>query len=218
MRTIPLLSITATLSAILPAAAPPTIKTAEPVEITRLNERIQIRFLDRKSFGISRIGIPTYHDNVRWFMPENPTEEAVMQEIKKKGLEVAVFLVGRHALAASLGTIGYGGFPNETVRPQPLTIASASIERAGLQGPVSFTSPSDAPLPETGSLLAEGRTALAAIGQGAGYDVRKGDWTVAMRPLRASNQGCIECHTSASYTPKPGDALGIVMYVYRRRD
>jgi hypothetical protein len=220
MRTLLLLSLTATIF----AATPPTVKTAEPIEISRLNDCIQLRFLDRKAFGINRIGsMPgqgsVYPMAVLWgelgkplvvkissaqnagflahgtriFQPENPTEQAVIDQLRQKDLEVVVYLVGRQSLA-------------EPVTPTP---------RAGLQGPAAITLHSDTKLPDQVAIFSAGRTALATIGQDQGYDAKQGEWTVAMRPLRASNQGCIQCHTSVTSAPKLGDALGVVMYVYR---
>ncbi len=197
-----LLTLTATLTAILSAATPLIIKAAEPVEITRLNEYIQVRFLDRKSFGMARVAPVRRHGNLRTFVPENPTERALVEQMREKGLEVVVFLVGRQALPESASGIG----------------------RAGLQGPASVTWNPDAALPETAVLLSEGKEALKTIGEGKGYDIRSGEWTVAMRPLRASNEGCLGCHTSGAAAsnglaaPKLGDALGMAMYVYRRHE
>jgi hypothetical protein len=193
MQTITLLSLTATLATVLSAATPPTIKIIEPSEIARLNDCIQIRFLDRKAFGFGRIAPSQFH-GMRIFQAENPTEQAVVAQLRQKGLEVAVYLVGRQALTAA-------------VFPTP---------RTGLQGPASITLLGDSRLPDQASLLAEGKTALAEIGQGPGYETRKGDWTVAIRPLRASNQTCIQCHTYGEFAPKMGDALGVAMYVYRK--
>jgi hypothetical protein len=197
MRTGLLLSLTTTL-AVLSAATLPTVKTIEPVEISRLNDCVQLRFLDRKAFGINRIGPGRYHQGLRTFQPENPTEAAVIEQLKEKHLEVAIFLVGRQALIASPWIIG----------------------RAGLQGPASVKLLQDAELPDAAFLLSEGRIALAKTGEGS--DVRTGNWTVALRPLRAGNQTCVQCHaaqySSGESSPKLGDALGVAMYAYRHHE
>lgn len=179
---------------VLAAAAPPTIPNAVPNEIARLDECIQIRFLDRKSFGMSRIAV-AYH-GMRRFQPENPSEITIVDQLRQKGIEVAAYLVGRQALS-----------------PQPFL-----TPRARLQGPASITLLPDTRLPDEESLFSDGKAALASIGQGSGVDLKRGEWSVAMRPLRASNQGCVQCHTTVSGAPKIGDALGVVMYVYRQRD
>jgi hypothetical protein len=184
-----LLSISATLF----AATPLTIKTAEPIEISRLNDCIQRRFLDRKAFGMMRISPSQFHGR-GIFQPENPTEQAVVDQLRQKGIEVAVYLVGRGALSDP----------------------ALPTRRAGLQGPAAITLLADTQLPDQAAIFSEGRAALATIGQGQEYDTKSGEWTVAMRPLRASNQGCIHCHASVTAAPKLGDALGVAMYVYRQ--
>ena len=67
------------------------------------------------------------------------------------------------------------------------------------------------------TLLDDGRRALLSFQKGEGYDIRKAGWTVAMRPLRASNERCVQCHVAggAESKLKIGDALGAAMYVYR---
>jgi hypothetical protein len=196
MRSLALLSLTATLT--LSAATRLTIKPTVPIEISRLDECIQIRFLDRTAFGINRIGaMPAAHfQGMRAFRPENPIEQSVVDQLRQKGLEVAAYLVGRQALAKT----------------------PASTPRSGLQGPASITLRSDTQFADEASVFSEGKTALASIGQGPGYDLKKGDWNIAIRPLRASNQTCIQCHTTVEATPKLGDALGVVMYVFRQRE
>jgi hypothetical protein len=192
MRPLALLYLTATLT--LSAAAPPVIKPSTPTEISRLDECIQIRFLDRRTFGINRMGVGAH--GMRMFQPENPTEQSIVDQLRQKGFEVAAYLVGRQALAET---------------PVPTS-------RAGLQGPASITFHSDTEFPDETFVFSEGKKALAAIGQGSGYDVKKGEWNIAIRPLRASNQTCIQCHTTVDNAPTLGEALGVVMYVFRQRE
>ena len=182
MRIAILLSFT-----VLVAAAPP--------EITRLDECIQTRFLDRKAFGMSRIAVPSFH-GMRVFQPENPTEITVVNQLRQRGIELAIYLVGQ-----------------QTLSPQPFP-----TPRARLQGPASITLLAHSAPPVEEALFADGKAALASIGPCPGSDLKEGEWSVAMRPLRASNQACIQCHTTVNGAPKIGDALGVVMYVYRHRD
>src|SRR5258708_27978752 len=101
MRTLPLVL----LMAVLPSNAGhlPQIRNTEFEELSRLNECIQARFLSRTSFGMSRIAVPSiaYH-RLRMFHPENPTELAVVEQIRKKGYDLAVFLAGRTVLSSPL--------------------------------------------------------------------------------------------------------------------
>lgn len=48
----------------------------------------------------------------------------------------------------------------------------------------------------------------------AGHEVRTGDasWAVLMRPVLASKQECLGCHTNA----KPGATLGVMVYAVRK--
>lgn len=178
--------------AFLPANAGhlPATRNPEFEELSRLNECIQTRFLSRTSFGMNRIA--AQHHGARTFHPENAGESALVDRIRKKGYELAVFLAGRSVLEA----------------PLPL----------GVQGPAFVTNLRDAKqLPGPDTLLPQSRAALASFQTGDGYDIHMGDWTVAMRPLRASNESCIACHNARASRPgvQIGDALGVVMYVFR---
>ena len=137
---------------------------------------------------------PSVVHGIRIFQPENPAEQAVVDQLRQKGFEVVAYLVGQQALADA-----------------PLDSA-----RARLQGPASITMPPDVQFTDEAVVFSEGKRALASIGQDPGYDLQKGHWTI--RPLRASNQSCIQCHTYPGSAPKLGDALGVVLYVFRQRE
>lgn len=171
---------------------------AGPDLISRLDECIQNRFLDRKAFGMQRI-LPFQFHGIRQFRPENATEQAVVNQLEHNGYEVALYLAGRNVvLIPPLG---------------PLDVP----HRFGVQGPAYITRLRDPrELPEAESLFEESRKALAEFQSRQGYEVQRGDWTVALRPLRASNEACVHCHAAAGSLVKIGDPLGVVMYVYRR--
>ena len=48
----------------------------------------------------------------------------------------------------------------------------------------------------------------------AGRERRAGatDWDVLMRPVRATKQACLKCHTGT----KQGDTLGVMVYAVRK--
>jgi len=170
-----------------------SLRNSEPEEISRLNESIQKRFLDRTSFGMSRI-LPNQYHGIRTFQPENPTESAIVNELQQKGYELALYLAGRNIL----------------VTPTPAQ-PPLGQRRYAVQGPAYITHlQNTAELPAADVLLEDSRAALSSFAKGDGYDIQKGAWTVAFRPLRASNAGCVQCHSV-----KIGDALGLVLYVYR---
>jgi hypothetical protein len=147
-----------------------------------------------------------HHRDVRDFKSENPAEQAVIDAFQSKGYEVIVYLAGRKILEQP---------PAETqIR-----------YRYGVQGPALITGNSmPADPPSTRWLLAESRTALESFEIGDGYTLKRGTWTVAMRPLRAANSGCVGCHTSGVARDKDdskaklavGDPVGVAIYAYRQ--
>jgi len=190
MRLLILASLAAHLT--LPITAP------EPGELNRLDDCIQRRFLARTTFGMGRI-LPNQFHGVRQFHPENTTEQAVVNQLDQKGYQVALYLAGRSVLDV------------------PSQIPNLPPYRYAVQGPAYITPlphPEDLPRPET--VLEDSRAALQAFSTGQNYsDVQKGDWTIALRSLRASNQACVQCHNAAGARVKMNDPLGVVMYVYK---
>lgn len=173
-----------------------TLPHPAPDELVQLDDCIHKRFLDRTSFGMSRI-LPRQYHGVRMFQPENATEGEVVDRLQQKGYQVALFLAGRNVQ-----------FP----------ISGLAPVRYRVQGPAYITRiPKPEELPSAETLLADSRAALTAFESSDGYDIRKGDWTVSLRPLRASNATCVQCHNGpAASNVKIGDPLGVAMYVYKR--
>jgi hypothetical protein len=188
-------------------AAPLHVTVTEPSEINDLDRCVQKRFQDRASFGMGRMGPRKQpHRDVRSFSSENPAEQAVIDGLRAKGYEVIVYLAGR-----------------KIVETPP--VSAASRRRYGVQGPALITNKSMASQPPSKTwLLAESRTALESFQTGDGYVLKRGAWTVAMRPLRATNSGCVSCHTSgiaagsegAKDKIAVGDPIGVAIYAYRQ--
>ena len=178
--------ISATAAGIQSSTQPPD----DP--IAALDCAIHERFLDRRTFGFGRI-LPNRFHGVRQFQPENAFEQRVVSELVSKGYQVTLFLVGRWALQA----------PPDMI----------DVNRLGLQGP-AFITHADTSYPDAAKLLALGRQALQNFSHSEGYEVREGEWTAAVRPLRATKQTCVNCH--AGQGVKIGDALGTAIYVYRK--
>jgi len=189
MRTLLSISLAAYLT--LPLNTPPE-------EINRLDDCIQKRFVARTAFGMERVARLDFH-GVRLFRPENVTEQSVVSALEQKGYQVALYLAGRR------------------VNATPPAWSELAAYRYKVQGPAYIThfgDPKDAPAPA--SLLEESRKALEAFETGEGYDIQKGDWTVALRPLRASSTACVQCHKAFGAQVKIGDPIGVVMYAYKR--
>ena len=190
MRILILASLAAHLSLPLP--------TPEPDELNRLDDCIQRRFLARTTFGMGRV-LPDQFHGVRQFRPENADEQAVVNQLREKGYQVALYLAGRNVLT------------------DPSRNPLVPSYRYAVQGPAYIThleSPEELPRPD--SLLEASRAALQAFSTSQSYgDTQKGGWTVLLRPLRASNEACVQCHNAAGARVKMNDALGVVMYVYK---
>jgi dipeptidyl aminopeptidase/acylaminoacyl peptidase len=161
--------------------------------IAALNRCIQARFVTMdKFFGRSRIAGP---EHMRQFQPESEEEKAVVEKLEREGWKVALYLVGRGVL-------------------------SSESEPSSMNIPVFITGEDQkAGLPTPSELLEPAREAFRATHWRSGYDFKIGQWFVAARPVRASQQRCLSCHHRWS-NPKRwlrlGDALGVVMYVYTR--
>jgi hypothetical protein len=191
MRTLVLVSLAAHLTLPVP--------TPDPDDLNQLNECIQRRFLARTTFGMGRI-LPNQFHGVRQFRPENAAEQAVVSRLEDKGFQVALYLAGRGVLSA------------------PTLDPAVARYRYAVQGPAYITRLKSAgELPAADGLFEESRAALATFNTGQGYDIQKGAWTVALRPLRASNEACVQCHNASGARVKMNDALGVVMYIYRRQ-
>jgi mono/diheme cytochrome c family protein len=182
-------------------------------DIARLHTCIEIRFIDRTTFGMKRV-LPREHQGIRDFSPETSTEQSIMTALAEKGYEVALYLSGRGVLT------------NAPVVTDPL-LRQMPTRRYLPQGPAFITKITNtADLPPQAALLAAGRAGFAALDQSeayaAPYAIKSAGWTIAMRPLRA-NATCIACH-AANPVPNPtrsaglrdGDVLGVAMYVYRK--
>jgi hypothetical protein len=143
--------------------------------------------------------LPDQFHGVRQFRPENADEQAVVNQLREKGYQVALYLAGRNVLT------------------DPSRNPLVPSYRYAVQGPAYIThleSPEELPRPD--SLLEASRAALQAFSTSQSHgDTQKGGWTVLLRPLRASNEACVQCHNAAGARVKMNDALGVVMYVYK---
>jgi hypothetical protein len=189
MRTLILAALAAHLT------LPPIQK---PDELSQLNDCIQQRLVGSTTFGMRRILPNGGSHGIRQFRAENFAEQAAINQLERKGYEVALYLAGRNVMAA------------------PSRARMVAMYRYGVQGPAYITRIHDAgELPGQDALLEESRGALANFGTGQGYEIQRGDWTVALRPLRATNQTCVQCHNASGANVKMNDVLGVAMYVYR---
>ena len=141
--------------------------------------------------------LPFGYHGIQLFQPENKTEQSVVSKLADSGYQVVLYLAGRNVM----DPVGEG------VNPR----------RYRVQGPAFITPGQIAQYPGPDDLLDDSRRALTSFQTGAGnYSIRKGDWTVAMRALRATNESCVECHAgNGGARVDIGDPLGVALYVYR---
>ena len=184
--------IAVTIAVVVGAAA----RYQDPDVISSLHECIQLRFLDRTAFGMRRI-LPFGYHGIRIFQPENQTEQTVVSKLTDSGHQVVLYLAGRSVM----DSVGTG------VNPR----------RYRVQGPAFITPGPIAQYPGSDDLLDDSRRALTSFQTGgANFSIRKGEWTIAMRALRATNETCVQCHSSnGGARLNIGDPLGVALYVYR---
>ena len=183
------------LMAALARLDPPGNST--PDEILQLHECIKLRFLDTRSFGMRRI-LPQQFHGIHDFRAENPVEQHVLDKLRQRGYDVALYMAGLKILEASPVLNG---------------------RRYSVQGPAFMTPWRQDEFPEPKTLLDDSRRALIDFETAAGYEIQKPGWKVAMRPMLATTERCVGCHKSGDTNSalKIGNPIGVAMYVYRMR-
>jgi hypothetical protein len=189
----------------------PTGVARELAVISSLNDCIQSRFRDvDERFGFRRIITPgqTPHR----FTPENAKELDVVRGLESSGLQVILYLTGRHVLRAK----------------PPAADLPGDMPWGVIKGPVLITTAGSATgAPKPMDLWDESARAMRAFETRDAYDFVQAGWNFAARPVRASEELCLRCHRGpgrASFAPsadeksalKIGDAIGVVLYGYKK--
>jgi len=185
--------------------------------LSLLDDCVQQRFKDvDNGFGFRRI--VKVGETPHRFKPENAKELRVVDELKAARLSVALYLAGRRVL---------GDKPD----------ATAIVARRFIQGPASVASTDhkNGDLPGPAELWDQSRAAMLAFQSSQTYDFAVGKWKFSGRPVRATEQSCLNCHNSGetrsiplTSTNRPselqitkplriGDPLGVVLYAHERR-
>jgi hypothetical protein len=172
--------------------------------IADLNDCIQERFKDvDDTFGFRRI--VRLGETPHRFRPENARELGAVRELERARTRVVLFLTGRQVLRPDATTV------------RPVTGLPM------IKGPVLVTSGRDAAdAPRAADLLDDSRRAFAAFDRGDSHEFSTKTWSVAARPVRATDRVCLRCHSAdgrAFLSPRDadgslrlGDALGVVLY------
>jgi|GEM_PF-1891344 len=189
----------------------------DPVDA--LDRVVRARFHNHIGFGMARIATE------RRFEPETEEEKRAVRAVRRAGLRVGLFIVGRGVLAD----------PPPGVR-RPVNSFGGFWPGRGVAGPIFLNATEAKSLPDGDLYWDEARRAMLAFAAGAeSYDFEAGGWKAAARPVRAA-ESCLQCHTADTETRafvvdgktfyevgpgsnrlKVGDPLGAMLYIYRRK-
>jgi hypothetical protein len=206
-----------------PRASQPSTAQSEQNShpLDALDREVQKRFHNVIGFGMARIG------SQRRFAPETEEEKGAVRELKREGYRLGLYLAGRAIL---------DDVP-EKDRYSKVFFGSTPAGQA-FSGPIFLSSSGMKGLPTAASLWDETRRALQSFAAGEErYSFKSGEWDVETRPVRASEETCLKCHTArvefkvvTSETgekvvksetkedpPKLGDPLGVLVYAYRKK-
>lgn len=182
--------------------------------VAALDQCVQQRFGAMDRFGIRRVITFPFH--LQHFAPENEKEKNVIAELEKNGWTVSFYLAGRSVLAAK---------PDEALWEKTVNNYYA---RKPINNPILLTKDAKIDdLPKPVELWEQTRKAMTAFSRTDQYDFSTGKWQVTARPVRASQEACLKCHSQraelvdgqdkvVSQGLKVGDPLGAVLYVYSR--
>jgi hypothetical protein len=203
------------LLALVSATAVLAVASSGGSPVEGLNYSLQERFRTLDGFGMARI--PAVPQHVYQFDPQTPDEKAAVEDLRKTGWTVGLYLGGRGLLRPPLSESEWESAGEHSTRKAispPLVISGQTTPKG---------------LPKPWELQAIGRKALEASIRSDCYSASVGRWSVDARPIRANRAACFQCHTAEGVLNdqqvgagrqaelKIGDALGVAIYVYRRQ-
>lgn len=219
----------------------PHIVDCNDSPLNDLDKFIQRRFQERDvSFGISRVLPSTYHqrENARFaavhFAPRNDEELLTTNALRDEGWKVGLFLVGRGILDKK---------PKKELWDDP---NNEYYARKPINNPILITPQTKVEeLPPAYELWDESQKAMKSFSRDKEqYTFTAGQWQMLARPIRATQQACLQCHQgntspnvygrlrlisderltakkaeeSSPVNPlKIGDPLGVALYVYKQK-
>jgi hypothetical protein len=149
------------------------------------------------------------------FNPENDSERKAVAMLEAAHLQVGLFVFGRAILVSDPGTLDFRALKG----PAAITAGTPRPAWSPTAGVPSFGDTD--PLPDWNQVYTLARKAMRSFNDGgAGFEADMNSWTLAARPVLASQQKCVTCHNASA---RPGEAtlalnqpIGGVLYAYRR--
>ncbi|HZI19448.1 MAG TPA: hypothetical protein VEY09_12715 [Pyrinomonadaceae bacterium] len=189
----------------------------DPVDV--LDRVVRARFHNHIGFGMARIATE------RRFQPETEEERQAVRAVKRSGMKVGLFLVGRRVLS-------------DATEEQLMAVRTVLINWPGrtVSGPIFLSGTEAGKLPAAAAMQDGARRAMLSFAEGGeNYEFEAGGWKTVARPVRAV-ESCLQCHAAdielkpveaggkTFYEMRPsdkplkaGDPLGAMLYVYRRK-
>lgn len=204
--------------------------------IDPIDEVIQKRFSNVDGmFGLTRVMPTTQH--VNYFLAETSEEKAVVDELENAGLQVGFYLAGRRILGQKPADNEISITGRHLVIGGPIAITR--IEKMKFEELRKV-------FPDPARFWDDGQKAMRVFETKDRYEFSVDKWKVEARPIRA-RESCLKCHyqptlsaadkingidlvkqaeLSLSRAPriaqsntsiKIGDALGVAIYVYAKK-
>jgi hypothetical protein len=193
--------------------------------IDQLDEAVQHRFQDPAplSLGMSRavnplsFGIhytPTMTSQ-RDFNPENSAERKVLADLEERKTQVGFYLFGTAVVSSEAASLNYRALKG------PAAMTRNTPRPAWYPGLVKNAAPPPGSLPDWNAIYPLARKAMRSFEDGGkGFETTFDTWNIAARPVIASQERCLMCHTGeipgTSHAAKLNQAIGGVLYAFRR--
>jgi hypothetical protein len=192
---------------VLQSPATPTKKLVTAFEVAEdLDRYVQPRFeiLRDKSFGALRI-VYRKHAGIVQLKVDSEQEKAIVANVNASGRDYAIFLLHCAPIPnrffnpdrePSLQLLYFNQQPMITDNNRPIV----SQETILLEKKIDLE-----------SIEKQAVAALPELLKAKESRAKSNDWDVLMRPVLATKQACLSCHTTA----KLGDTLGVMVYAVR---
>jgi len=191
----------------------------EIANIDRFDRAIQQRFLTQPFLGINRITPPfPPNPHLREFYPQNEEESNSVTHFMNNGWKVDLYLFGRRAQPKVVEGKQQNKFTINYRLNKPVTVTT-DLKQSNL--------------PAAKRLLNQVKVAFQEFQtpnspNESSYEFSIGKWAYVARPVRASNESCLKCHSDYVITStvannqytfrrrRVGDVNGVIVYGFSK--